>query len=104
MNAVVLAEGYLEGGREGARKCLAKFWRSISDAGSFSSAERKFLDIFFSTPLQSMATQWWADFFTYSSPYDFNSLNINPGHEQNGGDAIGFRAEPQRHAKTRIEN
>jgi NTE family protein len=47
MNAVVLAEGFLEGGREGARKCLAKFWRSISDAGAFSSAERKFLDIFF---------------------------------------------------------
>jgi NTE family protein len=26
-----------------------------------------------------MATQWWTDFFTlYSSPYDFNPLNINP--------------------------
>jgi NTE family protein len=36
----VLAEGYLEGGREGARKCLAKFWRSIGDAGAFSSAAR----------------------------------------------------------------
>jgi NTE family protein len=46
MNAVVLAEGYLEGGREGARKNLAKFWRSISDAGAFSPIERKFLDIF----------------------------------------------------------
>ena len=43
MNAVVLAEGYLEGGREGARKSLAKFWRSISDAGAFSPAERKFM-------------------------------------------------------------
>jgi|GEM_PF-2679096 len=32
MNAVVLAEGYLEGGRAGARKNLARFWRSISDA------------------------------------------------------------------------
>jgi NTE family protein len=79
MNAVVLAEGYLEGGREGARKSLAKFWRSISDAGAFSPVQRKFLDIFFSSPLQSMATQWWADFLThYASPYDFNPLNINP--------------------------
>src|SRR3984893_2957509 len=69
MNAVVLAEGYLEGGRAGARKNLAKFWRSISDAGAFSPAERKFLDTFFSSPLQSMATQWWTDFLThYSSP------------------------------------
>lgn len=79
MNAVALADGYLEGGREGARKCLAKFWRSISDAGAFSPVERKFLDIFFSSPLQSIATQWWTDFLThYSSPYDFNPLNINP--------------------------
>jgi NTE family protein len=79
MNAVLLAEGYLEAGREGARKYLVKFWRSISDVGAFSSAERKFVDSFFSTPLQSMAKQWWTDFFTrYSSPYDFNPLNINP--------------------------
>jgi NTE family protein len=79
MNAVVLAEGYLEGGSEGARENLAEFWRSISDAGAFSPAERKFLDIFFSSPLQSMATQWWTDFLThYASPYDFNPLNINP--------------------------
>jgi Patatin-like phospholipase len=35
MNAVVLAEGYLEGGRAGARKNLDKFWRSISDADVF---------------------------------------------------------------------
>jgi NTE family protein len=79
INAVVLAEGYLEGGREGARKNLAKFWRSISDAGTFSPAERKFFDVFFRSPLQSMATQWWTDFVThYASPYDFNPLNINP--------------------------
>jgi len=79
MNAVALADGYLEGGRAGARKCLAKFWRSISDAGAFSPVERKFLHTFFSSPLQSMATQWWTDFLThYASPYDFNPLNINP--------------------------
>ena len=47
MNAVVLAEGCLEGGREGARASLAKFWRSISGAGAFSPIDRRFLDIFF---------------------------------------------------------
>ena len=79
MNAVVLAEGYLKGGRESARKNLSKFWRSISDAGVFSPAGRKFLDMFFGAPLPAMAAQWWADFIThYSSPYDFNPLNINP--------------------------
>src|ERR1700730_9478823 len=79
MNAVVLAEGYLEGGRKGARKNLAEFWQSISDAGAFSPVERKFLATYFSSPLQSMAAQWWTDFLThYSSPYEFNPLNINP--------------------------
>ena len=30
MNAVVLASGYQNGGREGAREALAKFWRAVS--------------------------------------------------------------------------
>lgn len=79
MNAVVLAEGYLEGGRTGARRNLANFWRSISDADVFPPAERKFFDFFLSLPLTSMASLWWRDFLThYSSPYDFNPMNFNP--------------------------
>ncbi len=80
MNAVVFAEGYLEGGREGARKSLAKFWRSISDEGAFTPAQQKFIHLFFSDwPLQASLALWWTDFLThYSSPYDFNPLNINP--------------------------
>ncbi|HUZ91050.1 MAG TPA: patatin-like phospholipase family protein, partial [Methylocella sp.] len=79
MNAVVLAEGYLEGGRAGARKSLANFWQSISDVYMVPPAERSFLDTFFSLSLQSMTTQWWTDFLTHlASPYDFNPLDINP--------------------------
>ncbi len=80
MNAVVFAEGYLEGGREGARKSLAKFWRSISDEGAFTPAQQKFVHLFFQDwPLQANLAYWWSDFLThYSSPYDFNPLNINP--------------------------
>jgi NTE family protein len=79
MNAVVLAEGYLEGGRAGARKNLTRFWRSVSDADVFSPSQRKFLDLYFKLPLPSIFTQFWADYLThYSSPYDFNPLNINP--------------------------
>lgn len=79
MNAVVFAEGYLESGRAGARKALAKFWESISDKNILPPAERTFLDTFFNSPLQSAATQWWGDFLTHlASPYDFNPLNINP--------------------------
>ena len=34
MNAVVLAYGLTEGGREGARKALAGFWRRVSHAAA----------------------------------------------------------------------
>ena len=80
MNAVVFAQGYLEGGRDGARESLAKFWRSISDEGAFTPAQQKFVHLFFRDwPLQANLAYWWADFLThYSSPYDFNPLNINP--------------------------
>ena len=47
MNAVVLAEGYLDGGRAGARKSLAEFWQSVSDTAVLSSGERKLFDVFF---------------------------------------------------------
>jgi NTE family protein len=74
MNAVVLAQGYLDGGREGARKALAKFWEAISDKTITPPVERAFLETW-----QSMAAQWWGDFLThFASPYDFNPLNINP--------------------------
>ncbi len=80
MNAVVLAEGYLKEGREGARKSLATFWRSISNEGSLTPEQQKFVQIFFGGwPLQSKFAYWWADFLThYASPYDFNPLNLNP--------------------------
>ncbi|VTZ49894.1 Patatin [Methylocella tundrae] len=80
MNAVVFAEGYLEGGRKGARKSLAKFWRSISDAAAFSPAQQKIIHMFFrDLPLQRSLAFWWTDFLThYASPYEFNPLNINP--------------------------
>ncbi len=78
MNAAVLAEGYLEGGREGARETLAKFWRSVSNGGMFSSSWQERLDPFFASPLHSMAVEWWSHFVSpHSSPYHFNPLNIN---------------------------
>src|ERR687884_91114 len=34
MNAAVLAYGWTEGGRDGAREALASFWRAVSEAGA----------------------------------------------------------------------
>lgn len=83
MNAVVLADGYLDGGRAGARKHLAEFWQSVSDTGALSPVERKLFDAFFRDwPLRTNIAYWWTDFLThYSSPYDFNPLNVNPLRE-----------------------
>lgn len=80
INAVVLAQGYLEDGRAGARRSLECFWRSVSNAEAFSPAEQQIMNFFFRfAPLQSNIAYWWADLVThFSSPYDFNPLNINP--------------------------
>jgi predicted acylesterase/phospholipase RssA len=36
MNAVVLAHGYTQGGTDGAREALSKFWESVSTRESFN--------------------------------------------------------------------
>ncbi len=46
MNAVVMAEGWLENGRDGARENLRRFWRSISTENALSPFRRSFFDLF----------------------------------------------------------
>jgi NTE family protein len=80
MNAVVLVQGYLEGGREGARKKLEEFWRRISSESALSPIQRKVFDFFFGfgTPASEIA-YWGADWLMhYLSPYDYNPLDLNP--------------------------
>src|SRR5271157_1202647 len=45
MNAAVLAEGYTDGGAEGARKSLESFWNSVSQSARFSPFQRGPLDV-----------------------------------------------------------
>jgi NTE family protein len=80
MNAVVVADGFDTGGREGARQALKKFWSGVSLAGSFSPFQRTLLDrwlgnwnldyspgyIFF----DNLSRLW--------SPYQLNPFNISP--------------------------
>lgn len=80
MNAAVLADGFGEGGAEGARRALARYWRSVSEAAQFSPLRR--------TPLDIMVGRWTLDnspFFIgmdlmsrLFSPYDFNPGGSNP--------------------------
>lgn len=82
MNAVVLADGYLKDGPQGARDALELFWKNVSDAARFSPLQR--------SPLDMMLGQWSLDhspfFITMDvlsrlfSPYDLDPFGVNPLH------------------------
>jgi NTE family protein len=80
MNAVVFAQGYLDGGRNGARAALETFWSRVSDKDSMGPIQRKLFDAYFRPfGFESSPAFWALDFMThYTSPYDFNPLDINP--------------------------
>ena len=80
MNAVVLAEGLLDGGPAAARAQLERFWRAASIDGAFSDRERGLLHPFLSfwgaghragNALIEIVSQ-------AASPYTLNPLNLNP--------------------------
>lgn len=80
MNAVVLADGIMAGGRQGARDALRRFWRAVSQTAAFNIIQR--------TPLGVLAGNWsvkhspgylYTDLWSrLASPYLLNPLNINP--------------------------
>src|SRR5580658_10173384 len=80
VNAVMLADGLISGGREEAQKRLADFWRAVSSTGNLPSLQREALQRLLSfTPLEGTPVQAWFNAVSrYFSPYDFNPLNINP--------------------------
>lgn len=83
MNAVVLAEGFEEGGAAGARAALRGFWEGIARAGGSSpyrsTPMTAFLASFVPVWAQPMSWAVWADIASrVASPYDLNPLNINP--------------------------
>ncbi len=80
MNAVVLADGMMKGGRDGARQALSDFWNAVSRWGSWSPLTRS---------LKAMMTGDWnlddsVGFLSFDvlsrfvSPYQANPLNVNP--------------------------
>ncbi|MBM3503277.1 MAG: patatin-like phospholipase family protein [Alphaproteobacteria bacterium] len=80
MNAAVLAAGYANGGRDGAREALAAFWARVATLGA--------LGPFQPTPWDRVSghrhferSPGFAFFDMFSrafSPYEFNPLNLNP--------------------------
>ena len=80
MNAVVAAEGLVEGGRTRARAQLGEFWKAVADALAQASS--------FSNPWAGFFPNWVTDMnpalqayqamSSTASPYQFNPLNYNP--------------------------
>ncbi len=80
MNAAVLADGYAEGGAQGARRALERYWRYVSEAARFSPFQR--------SPLDKFLGRWTLDnsplFITMDmmsrlfSPYDLNPGGSHP--------------------------
>ncbi len=80
MNAVVLAHGIMENGRDGARKALFDFWKAIS--------ETALLNPFKMSPWEVAAEKWNLDssptYLAFDimtrifSPYQLNPMNFNP--------------------------
>jgi NTE family protein len=80
MNAAVLADGWVDGGAEGARSALERFWRLVSQAAALSPLQR--------SPLDRLMGRWTLDtspayiamdlMSRVFSPYDLNLMGFNP--------------------------
>jgi NTE family protein len=75
VNAVVLVQGWLDGGSDGARSALEAFWRRASLDGSLSPTQRWLLGRMLGFWTTRACTNFIAGSF---SPYQTNPLNINP--------------------------
>src|SRR5690348_3935481 len=80
MNAAVLADGWMAGGAESARRALENFWQRVSRAAAFSPMQR--------SPLDHLMGRWTLDtspayvfmdlMSRVLSPYALNPLDFNP--------------------------
>ncbi len=80
INAVVLADGLMAGGRQGAREGLRRFWSRVSSASGRGPMVPDALGTFFGSwsiagsPM-NMVLDWLG---RSMSPYQFNPLDLNP--------------------------
>jgi NTE family protein len=59
MNGAVLADGWAEGGPEGARDALARFWARVARAALFSPFRRTPLDILLGAGRSTARPPFW---------------------------------------------
>ncbi len=91
LNAAVLATGWAEGGRSGARQALRAFWLDVAGQnGCFGSPATGWPHVFGSNPFAAAGLvpgfnldhhpmyAWMQQFLRAFSPYQFNPFDINP--------------------------
>ncbi len=80
MNAVALADGWVRGGRDGARAKLDDFWRAVARKGRFSPVQRSPWDMAWGNwSIENTPGYIWFDTMSrVFSPYLANPLNLNP--------------------------
>ncbi|MBV8500934.1 MAG: patatin-like phospholipase family protein [Paucibacter sp.] len=73
MNAVVLAQGLMEGGRDGARAALERFWHDVAAAApkGLTVEEGRAVD---AAPVVKLMMQW----AQYLTPAQMNPLGLDP--------------------------
>jgi NTE family protein len=83
MNAAVLADGYQQGGPEGARAALERFWRQVADAALLSPLRRGPLDVLLGNwTLDNSPAYVAIDILSrLFSPYDLGLAGLNPLRE-----------------------
>ncbi|MDF3073319.1 MAG: Patatin [Alphaproteobacteria bacterium] len=79
VNAVVLAQGFADGGATGARAALDDFWGDLANFAPFSPAQRTFVDwLTGNWNLDRSPASMVFDMFTrLVSPYEGNPANLN---------------------------
>jgi NTE family protein len=83
LNAAVLATGFAQGGREGARAALSAFWRDVGQSqgcfgGSGTPPALPWLPMNSFNLHGQWAFEWTQALMRAFSPYEFNPLNLNP--------------------------
>jgi NTE family protein len=80
MNAAVFASGLTTGGREGARRALAGYWKRISETAARGPLQPSLID-----KMTGNYKLTWSPVFSVMSlltrvlsPYEFNPVNLNP--------------------------
>ena len=74
MNAVVLSQGWMAGGRDGARAALRTFWTALAETMPIDVTQH---DAEGGVHLAPMV-KWWMAWSHYVSPAQFNPLGVNP--------------------------